>query len=61
MIGFAENYSDNSGVEYAVTWDSSKPGYELTIKSGPDEVRLPRDRLEWLLNRLNKIEAEVSP
>lgn len=62
-LAFEQMYSDNSGVQYAVRYDSAACNIEdggavIEIKC-IDTVRLPYSRLNWLIACLTKIKQEV--
>lgn len=64
-IAWEKNYSDGSGVEYAVRLDTTKTN---TVDGGPvvefehvDLVEFPISELDWLIACLMRIKAEVQP
>lgn len=65
VLGFEVPYSDGSGVEYGVRYDSaasylSKPGGVIEFESVGDPLEFPADRLDWLIDALQRIRQEVS-
>ena len=64
-IAFEKNYSDGSGVEYAVRLDTTKTNM---VDGGPvlefehvGSVEFPINELDWLIDCLMRIKAEVRP
>lgn len=62
-LAFEQMYSDNSGVQYAVRYDSAacntEDGGAVIEIECIDTVRLPYSRLDWLIACLTKIKQEV--
>ena len=58
-IAFEERYSDDSGVEFAVCFDSSKKLGELKFEC-VNTVEFPADRLDWIIECLNYIRDQTS-
>jgi len=59
-IAFETRYSDDSGVEYGVRYDAEATTYEIEIES-VSSVRLPADKLDWLIESLQAIKAITNP
>jgi hypothetical protein len=64
-IAWEKNYSDGSGVEYAVRLDTTKSNM---VDGGPvvefehvGSVEFPINELDWLIACLMRIKAEVPP
>jgi hypothetical protein len=64
-IAWEKNYSDGSGVEYAVRLDTTKINM---VDGGPvvefehvGSVEFPINELDWLIACLMRIKAEVRP
>jgi hypothetical protein len=57
-LAFEDNYCDGSGVEYAVRLDTSRIGHEIELHH-VDYIRLPLDRLQWLMDALQRIASET--
>lgn len=57
-IVYTEPYSDSSGVEFSVTYEQSRQGAEITFLH-LHEVAFPIETLDWLIDRLQRIRAEL--
>lgn len=57
-IAFEERYSDDSGVEFAVCFDSSKQREELKFEC-VNTVEFPADRLDWIIDCLTYIRSQM--
>lgn len=63
-IAWEQQYSDNSGVEFAVRYDSTKTVVGDSIQKGIIEIEsiqkieFPINMLDWLLSCLNRIKME---
>lgn len=57
---FSQNYSDGSGVEFAVGLQSDAMGSEIVLEH-INTVDFPLERLDWLIECLQRIRAEVTP
>jgi hypothetical protein len=57
-IAFETRYSDDSGVEFGVRYDATRTTYEVEIEA-VNSVRLPADKLDWLIESLRSIRAIV--
>jgi hypothetical protein len=53
-ITFEEPYSDNSGIEFSVTYEKRLQGKEIRLHHGKD-VYFPIETLDWLIDKLQRI------
>lgn len=63
-IEFADYYSDNSGIEFRVAYErtvSRDDGTEekVIIEDCSNSIKKFTDRLEWLIQRLQRIKSET--
>ncbi len=62
-IAWEQRYSDDSGVEFAVRYDATKPHYNdasATIElEAINAVSFPASRLDWLIECLTRIKTEL--
>lgn len=54
-IAFEQQYSDNSGVEFAVRLDNDEIEFESTV----GKLNFPIEKLSWLIDAMNRIKEEV--
>ena len=57
-MAFTVMYPDNSGIQYAVRYDDRKELHEIEFDS-IDTVEFPIDRLDWLIDALTEIKANL--
>lgn len=59
LIGFERMYSDNSGVEFGITYDARRGyGHEIEIKR-IGEIDWPADEIDWLISALTEIRRTI--
>lgn len=58
IISFEEQYSDNSGVEYAIRYDASTPNATISIQH-IDSITLDYHKIDWLIERLHYIKDKI--
>ena len=58
-IHFEKRYSDNSGIEFAVSLDSTQAAYNgskgLIEFEAIDKIQFPLEEIDWLISCLEKI------
>lgn len=59
-MAFEQQYSDGSGVEFAVRYNGKKLLGEIEIEH-VNTIDLPLDQLDWLIAGLQRIRDEVTP
>ena len=61
VLAFEEPYSDGSGIEYGVQYDSKERGGlgEIEI-THVESIWWPVEKLDWLIDALRRIRAELN-
>lgn len=58
-ISFEEQYSDDSGVEYAVYYEENKGNPRISLLSQSAETSFGFDKIDWFIERLQRIKEEI--
>lgn len=58
-VAFEQRHSDDSGVQYGVSFDAGNNGNELRLEC-VDHIFFPVERLDWLIERLTYIRDNVA-
>ena len=58
VMAFEEPYSDDSGVEFRVKYDSNDTDDEITFER-VSNTSFPAKKLDWLIASLVRIRAEI--
>jgi len=59
-MAFEKQYSDGSGVEFAIRYNEHNLLSEIEIEH-VNAIDIPIDKLDWLIAGLQRIRDEVSP
>lgn len=54
-VGFMQRYDDDSGVQFGVYYDRAKSDREIKIEHIESAVEIPKEKLPWLIECLEKI------
>lgn len=60
-IQFTQDYADGSGVQYGVSYGDALGEGTVRVEANAGSCEFHIDHLEWFIERLKRIQAEMLP